>query len=252
MDSNELEIKKFELEQQVKTAELEIKQKELDLKIQEQKTKTIFTPLVITIVGGLLTLITGIVLRYLDNRAVTALEDKKFQSTLLLKAAEAKNFDEFSAILQVFQRNGLLSLDEKKIYDFRRDKFVADQLDNDTNQQQQLQQHQQKQERLPSNEGKFKELEGVAWTIVAGGDTKLASAKFEQEKSKKMGFHDVNIWVRNNSYRTCIGKYTSYVDAVSGLFDAKEKINKSSYIVNLNNWCKKYQYDSLQKVYHCL
>ncbi|PXY46892.1 hypothetical protein [Flavobacterium hydrophilum] len=247
MTKDELDIKRFELEHQVQIEELELKKKELDLKIQEQRSKTIFTPVVISIVGGLITLITGIVLKYYDNKAITELEDKKFQSTLLLKATEAKNYEEFSDMLLVFQDNGLLSLDSAKILSFRRKRFIADKLkvENTFEQLKQLKKQQIKTDTIIKTDDTF------YWTIVAGGDANLKGAKFEQAKSLNKGFKNVDIWYRQNSYRTCIGKYLTYENAVSALFDVKEQINNTSYIIRFDKWCNNSKYDKINNIYIC-
>ncbi|WP_336513818.1 hypothetical protein [Pollutibacter soli] len=252
------------MEQQIRMEELEIRKKELDLKIQEQKSKTIFTPLVISIAGGLITLITGIVLKYYDSKSITALEDKKFQSTLLLKATEAKNYDEFSDMLLVFQDNGMLSLDSSKIRKFRKKKFISENLlpklmDENLSpglQKQQLQNIDFAGANLIQKNAKTDStavsLQGdFSWTIVAGGDSNLERAKFKQAKFTKAGFSNVDVIFRNRSFRTCIGKYTSYQDALNDLFEVKEKIKNDAYIVRFDNWCKYLNFDKTLGYYIC-
>ena len=126
MEQHELEIKKFELEQKVKLEELELKKKELDLRIQEQRSKRLVTPLTMSIVGELLTLLTGITLNFFDNNSKIALEDRKFQSSILLKAAEAENYDDFSDILITFQENGFLDMDSLKLSRYREKRFISE------------------------------------------------------------------------------------------------------------------------------
>jgi hypothetical protein len=244
MTKDELEIKRFELEQQVQIEELELKKKELDLKIQEQKGKTIFTPLLITIVGGLVTLITGIVLKYFESQATNQLEDKKFQSSLLLKATEAENYDEFSDMLLVFKENGLLSLDSTKIQNFRRKRFIAAEFKKSQLAQQQKQQHTRTDSAV--NKG-----DKFYWTVVAGGDANLKGAKFEQTKSLNKGFKNVDIWFHKKSFRTCIGKYSTYDSALIDLFEIKDKISNSSFVVRFDEWCPRFTYDPTQKIYIC-
>lgn len=126
MTKEELEIKRFEFEQQIKLEEIELRKKELDLKIQEQKSQRIFTPLIISIVGGLITILTGLVLKYYDNKAALALEDKKSQSSLLLTAADAKTYDEFVNILDAFQANGFIKIDSSELAKFKSKRYSSD------------------------------------------------------------------------------------------------------------------------------
>jgi len=237
MDKDELEIKRFQLEQEVKIGELDLKRKELDLKIQEQKSKTFATPLVLSVIGAALTIITGIVLKFFESRATNLLEDRKFQSTLLLKAAEAKNYDEFSAMLLVFQRNGLLQLDSSKIYDFRKQKFVAEKLD--------------KTESSLVKNGRIDNVNQPVWVIVTGTNANLADARSAIQMNKSKGFSKIEILRKGERFMNFHGRYNSYETAVSELFDVKEKINKSSYIARFDVWCAGAKFDTLQQVYYC-
>jgi len=126
MTKEELEIKRFEFEQQIKLEEIDLRKKELDLKIQEQKSQRIFTPLIISIAGGLFTIITGLVLKYYENKSALELEDKKSQSSLLLKAADARTYDEFANILDAFQANGFIKIDSSVLSGFKRKRYSAD------------------------------------------------------------------------------------------------------------------------------
>jgi len=126
MTKDELDIKKFEFEQKIQLEEIELKKKELELKIQEQKSQRIFTPLLITIVGGIITVMTGLILKYFDNRSTLELENVKSQSSLLLKAADAKTYDEFANILDAFQSNGFLKIDSSKLSKFKVKRYSSD------------------------------------------------------------------------------------------------------------------------------
>lgn len=241
MTPEELEVRKFELEQKVKLEELELKKKELDLRIQEQKSKRISTPLMLSILGGLITIITGITLNYFDSQSKISLEDKKFQSSLLLKATDAETYEEFSNMLVALQENGLLSLDSTKVANFRKKRFVAEetgkivQADSSINSVSE-----------PDSNSRF------TWTIVAGGDSNLEGALYEKSKAERSGFKNIGIWLRNNSYRTCIGEYASNTDAINNLFEVKERVNTTSYVVRLDKWCPNSKYDSEKGIYHCL
>jgi len=241
MTAEELSIKRFELEQSIQLEELELKRKELELKIQEQKSKRIFTPLIVSIVGGLITIITGLVLKYFDSQTTLELEDKKFQSSLLLKATDAKTYDEFSDMLVAFQENGLLSLDSAKMRRFRQKRFVSlNAMD------------------TPSKKSSYvamtipaKNSDNFYWSIVTGGDANLKGAKEVVKKSVDNGFADTHIWYRQKSYRTCIGKYISKLEAVNDLFDVREKISNTSYVVRFDDWCPNPVYDAASGIYVC-
>lgn len=239
MTAEELSIKRFELEQKIQLEELELKRKDLELKIQEQKSKRVFTPLIISIVGGLITIITGLVLRYFDSRTTLQLEDKKFQSSLLLKATDAKTYDEFSDMLVAFQENGLLSLDSVKLRRFRQKRFVAFNAV-DTS-----------QKRNSTALSEPKDSANFYWSVVTGGDANLKGAQAVVAKSVKNGFNDAHIWYRQKSYRTCIGKYVSRLEAVNDLFDIKEKVNNASFVVRFDEWCKNPVYDVKTGIYRC-
>lgn len=241
MTAEELSVKRFELEQKIQLEELELKKKDLDLKIQEQKSKRVFTPLIVSIVGGLITIITGLVLKYYDNKATITLEDRKFQSSLLLKAVESKNYDEFSDMLIAFQENGLLSLDSAKLRRFRQKRFLAinavDTAQKNAN---------------PSTSSKPGSDSALFfWSVVVGGDANKKGAQEVIAKSAKNGFKDAHVWYREKSYRTCIGKYVSRLEAVNDLFEIKEKVNPASYVVRFDNWCKDPAYDTEKGVYVC-
>lgn len=126
MTKEELELKRFEFEQKIRLEEIELRKKELELKIQEQKSQRIFTPLLISIVGGLITIMTGLILKYYDNKATLELEDQKSQSSLLLKAADAKTYDEFANMLDAFSSNGFLKMDTSKLRDFKDKRLSSD------------------------------------------------------------------------------------------------------------------------------
>ena len=240
MTPEELEIRKFELEQRVKLEELELRKKEFDLKIQEQRSKRISTPLVLSILGGLITIITGITLNYFDSQSKISLEDKKFQSSLLLKATDAESYEEFSNMLVALQENGLLSLDSLKVANFRKNRLIAEEtkkiLHTDSTAQ---------SSSTPNPDSE------IIWTIVAGGDSNLKGAQYEKSKAKKNGFETVEIWFRRNSYRTCIGEYSSNTAAINDLFEIKERINPTSYIVRLDQWCPNATYDYDKGLYYC-
>ncbi|MFD0860701.1 SPOR domain-containing protein [Sungkyunkwania multivorans] len=271
MSPEELEVKKFELEQKVKLEELALRKKELDLRMQEQKSKRVATPIILSIVGGLLTLITGIVINHFDSKAQIALEDKKFQSSLLLKAAESESYEEFSNMLMAFQQNDLLTIDSSKLAEIRKKRLLTEDLDklveDDSLEVAAVSEPVVSPDPAPSttpnpaakpntktrvNTSKITRKERTfVWTIVAGADTDLKSAKYEKSRAEKYGFKNVGIWYRNRSYRTCIGRYNYDSDALKMLFEVKEKMNGDAYIVRLNTWCPNPVWDERRKIYNC-
>jgi len=264
MEDQDLSLRKFEHEQKIQLEELELKKKELDLKIQEQRSKTIFTPLLVSIIGGLVTVITGISLKYFDNLATLKLEDKKFQSSILLKATEAGNYQEFSDIIVAFQENGLLSLDSAKLANFRKKRFVAEEIDRfakytapnyidipSLNKKQETTSLKPHYDVPDSTVQPVNNTDSSYWLIVAGGDRNIDAAKYEMKRSIDNGFKDVTLFFRQNSYRTAIGKYSSYIDAANTLFDVKEKINNTSYVVRSDKWCANPVYDAEKKLFVC-
>ncbi len=244
MNQQELEIKKFELEQKVKLEELELKKKELDLRIQEQRSKRLATPLTLSIVGGLLTLLTGITLNFFDDKSQIALEDRKFQSSILLKAAEAENYDDFSDILITFQENGLLDMDSLKLASFRKKRFISENS-------KVIIASNEKDSIVSIGSIDTPTTEKSVWTIVVGGKANLTGATNEKQKALEGEFENAGIWYRNNYYRTCVGKYPSESSALTDLFKIKESINKTAYIVDLNKWCPNYTWDAEKQVYYC-
>ncbi|WP_109302567.1 hypothetical protein [Aquimarina sp. AU474] len=243
MTTEELDIKKFELEQKIKLEELELKKRELDLRLLELKRKKFSTPLIISVIGGLITIITGITLNYFESSTEHSLEDKKFQSSLLLKVTDSETYEEFSNRLVALQENGLLSIDSTKIARYRKERLIAQETEKFI-----------KADSIIDNTSKSglpQPNKNVVWTIVAGGDSNMEGASFEKSKAEKNGFSNVSIWYRNNAYRTCMGRYSSNTEALNYLFNAKEKINQIAHIVRLDNWCPNSIYDADKKIYIC-
>lgn len=246
MKPEELEIKKFELEQKVKLEELELRKKELDLKIQEQKGERIATPLILSIIGGLITLITGITLNYFENKSRISLEDRKFQSSLLLKATDAETYDEFSNMLIALQENGLLSLDSAKLANFRKQRLIREETEKI------------EAATMPSMQNDGDTLlaalppqEDFVWTVVAGGEANLEGARTEQARAQKAGFEEVGVWLHKNAYKTCIGKYADRTTALNHLFEIKENLHPAAKVVRLDAWCPTFTYDPEKMVYRC-
>lgn len=120
------EVKRFEFEQKIKLEELELKKKTLELNIQESKNKRLLTPVFVTISGGLLTLIIGLVLNYFEKKSELELEHIKSQSDILISAAETKNYADFVNLVDAFYSSGLIKLDSSIIGDFKKRRKNAD------------------------------------------------------------------------------------------------------------------------------
>jgi hypothetical protein len=119
MTKDELELKKFKFEQEIKLEEIDLKKKEFELNLQQVKSKRIFAPILLTIAGGLITLITGLILNYFESKAALDLEDIKSQSNLILKAAESKNYEDFVNLLFVFEASDFIQLDSSVVESFK-------------------------------------------------------------------------------------------------------------------------------------
>lgn len=242
MNSEELEIKRFELEQRVKLEELDLRKKELELKIQEQKSKRISTPLLLSIIGGFITILTGVTLNHFDSKSKLTIEDKKLQSSLLIKATESEDYNGFSDMLMALTESKLISMDSVQIQKIKRMRFLSEKTEEIVKTD--------SLERIATSVNPAS-TEKIWWTIVAGGDANLEGAAYEKTKAQKAGYDSVGIWLRNNSYRTCIGRFSSKNKAVESLFDVKERLNNSSYVVRMDSWCPTKKWDSINKIYIC-
>ena len=100
----QLELEQLQLENEIKKAELEAAQ-------NHQEKKEIFNPILLSIIGGIITIFTGLILKHYENNAALLLEDKKSQSALLVQAAETKNYDDFVNLLDAFSSGGFIEID---------------------------------------------------------------------------------------------------------------------------------------------
>ena len=126
MTKDELEVKKFEFEQKIKLEEIDLKKKELDLNLQQLKSRRMFAPLLLTITGGIITLITGLILNYYESRAEHDLENTKSQSSLLITAAETKDYNDFVNLLDAFSAGGFIKMDSSIIERFKSNRQSSD------------------------------------------------------------------------------------------------------------------------------
>jgi hypothetical protein len=233
----ELELKKFEFESRLKESELELKKKEMELKIQEQVGKKYSSPIFISVIAGILALFTGVITRFVENTNNMKLEDKKFQSGLLLKATEAKNYDEFSSMLVAFEDNGLLNLPPDKIRNFRKERFINDKV----------------QELKAQNDGNTGEQDNQ-WVIVASSVDDGKKAGVDREKLNGLEFANANTWERDGNHKTILTGYTSINDMAGDLFEVNEKFGKSSTIMTkstMDGWCPNPVWNPAKKVFEC-
>ena len=264
MSENELEIKKFELDQKIKLEEIELKKKELDLKLKEQRRVwTSAIPLVL----GLLTIAYSAYSHFQQRDANHELEDKKLLSSLIVGAVEKENYDEFAKRIDALDELGLIKVDSMRLAKFKQARFMEERnrlgetvsgLLDTTNLS--LDQMTKDSENLISeeviNRGPASVItidpnSSLFWMIIAGGDKNLEGAQFEKQKAKKAGFEKVDIWLKGNSYRTVIGSYNSYQSAVEALFVVRERINKTAYLVRNTSWCQDSEFDESRNIILC-
>jgi len=92
-------------------------------------------------------------------------------------------------------------------------------------------------QQAPIQQTPKKSVGAQEWLIIAGGDTTLVAAKDELKKALKIS-PQARIYKKGNMYRTVIPNFTSRTGAETQLARAKLEVNKDSYIVTLQGWCK--------------
>jgi hypothetical protein len=75
------------------------------------------------------------------------------------------------------------------------------------------------------------------WAIVLGADRTLPEAQTELREFASVGFDDMRIYSRQNSFRT-VAKFDGKEQATSALRIAMRR-RKDAYIVDLRRWCPK-------------
>ena len=92
---------------------------------------------------------------------------------------------------------------------------------------------------------------GTHWCIITGSDKDLKSAKYELKRARKiiemnqkygLEFRLFETHKKNNRYYTVITKFETKTEAEIALNEIKKKFNETAYIINLENWCKKLEY----------
>lgn len=264
MSENELEIKKFELDQKIKLEEIELKKKELELKLKEQRRVwTSAIPLVL----GLLTIGYSAYSHFQQRDANHELEDKKLLTSLIVGAVEKENYDEFAKRIDALDELGLIKVDSVRLAKFKQARFIEERnrlgenisglLDTTNLSLEVLTSGTEKLisggniNRGPASVITIEPDSSLFWMIIAGGDKNLEGAQYETQKAKKAGFEKVDIWLKGNSFRTVIGSYNSYQSAVEALFVVRERINKTAYIVRNTSWCQDSEIDETRKITIC-
>lgn len=74
------------------------------------------------------------------------------------------------------------------------------------------------------------------WIIIAGADSSVKAALDEVKKLKELKY-SVDIYKKENSFRTVIGPFQDKNAGLVALVEVRE-IRKDSYLVNLKTWCK--------------
>jgi len=233
----ELELRRFELDAQIKSAELELKKKETELKAEEQRSKKYSSPLMLSILAGFISIMTGIITKYTENLNNIKLEEKKFQSSLLLKATEAKNYDDFSNMLITLQENGLLTLPENKLKTFRKNRFVSEQV-----------------QQLAQNSGGTGEQKNQ-WVIVANSTGNAAKAGEVSSALQQGAFKDAKTWVKDGDFKTVITGYTALPNMAEDLFEVREQFGAGATVLEASafkQWCPNSVWNEQKKVFECL
>jgi hypothetical protein len=75
------------------------------------------------------------------------------------------------------------------------------------------------------------------WVIIAGSDPDAKLANDEVKKVKELNYAAV-IYKKGNRYRTVVGPFLDYNEALAALSDIRKKVRSDSYSVNLKAWCK--------------
>ena len=118
VNSTNLPVKKFQFDQQYKIAELELRKAELKQR-QSQQSNSYVMPIMLSILGGLITIVTGLFLRSRDNRYALRLEDSKTQSSIIIKAAESNSYEDFVNILDTLKDTDLIKISADAIEKFK-------------------------------------------------------------------------------------------------------------------------------------
>lgn len=205
---------------------------------------TMIAPVVIAVISGLVTLVVGLITNHWDNQAKIKLEDKKFQLSILLRATDSKNYEEFSTLLDAFQKSGYLDLDSQAMQAFKLSQLSIRETEKHI-----------KQLDTASKGSAVKKLDDRknGWFVVTGGSKDYNQAKSKKDKANSAGFQNVRIFHRNGVYRVCLGEHALYSNAIDALYTVKERLNPTAYLVNMNEWCSdsKLERQNQDTVYQC-
>ena len=220
--------------------------------VKDGEKKNLFSPINLAILGGIITLMGAIASKYYENKMSIKADNQKFQVELLEKTAASN--DPVSALrtLDLIQVAGLIdtqvinwkqvrlavlgrteqnrmdSVSKVEIVKSNKESNVIGDTINTGSQYTAT--------KAPDNSTVTSESSGN-YIIIAGGDVTLDAAQYEEKRAKSIPLSDVKIVYRNNSFRTCIGNYKSYNDAIADLLTVKDKMNDGAYLVRSDNWC---------------
>jgi hypothetical protein len=76
---------------------------------------------------------------------------------------------------------------------------------------------------------------GGQWVVI-GGDKSLAEAQVKVQKAQKLGYANIAIYLRQNSYRTVI-QFSSEPEAKAELSKIHTLLSADAYLRDLHKWC---------------
>jgi hypothetical protein len=76
------------------------------------------------------------------------------------------------------------------------------------------------------------------WVVISGdsGDNALARAQRHVQEAQKLGYPNVAIYLRQNSYRTVI-EFKTEAEAKASLADIHARLSPDAYLRDLTKWC---------------
>jgi len=205
--SVKLRIAKLELE----TLEQAKEKRQLENVVPSRNGKIWSSQVGVAVVGGIGTLLLALGNNFWQFYTSSEIEKTRLESELILRAVESPDATERKDRLTFLVEAGLVRDKDEKIASLK--------------------------------PGSVPQIEAAStidaspprFALVVGGNRDLEAAQNEQIEFQSVGFKDVIIYFRRNTYRTVV--------PVFGLEDARaqlpkaQKLRTDSYIVNLSNWC---------------
>lgn len=105
------------------------------------------------------------------------------------------------------------------------------------------------QRSIASYEGKLIDNASGRWVIVFTGDKNIETSEYERDNLIKAGIEEPRILFRNNSFRIVSHEFSTRQEAGAYLDTYKNKIRKDAYIINLNSWCPRENFNG--RFYEC-